>query len=62
MKCSKASLIPSNISALTINAPRVTYNSVAMYSCLPGYAVRNHVNRTCEASGAWTGAVSTCER
>lgn len=61
MKCSKADLIPSNTSVLTINAPRVTYNSTAVYSCLPGYAVRNHVNRTCQDNGDWTGAASTCE-
>lgn len=61
MVCDKALLLPSNTTALTINADRVTYLSVATYSCLPGYAVRNVTSRTCQADGTWNSTASHCE-
>lgn len=65
MVCDKALLLPSNTTALAINADRVTYGSVATYSCLPGYAIRDvndtTMTRTCQANGTWNSTASHCE-
>lgn len=59
--CNKDQLIPQNTSALTIDAPRWTFNSNAMYSCLPGYALRGTIMRTCQDNGNWSSVASYCE-
>ena len=33
-----------------------------MYSCSPGYALTGPPNRTCLATGAWSGAAPTCQK
>lgn len=38
-----------------------TYQSVVSYACQTGYAMRGDSQRTCQASGDWTGSVPLCE-
>ncbi|XP_011409624.1 PREDICTED: CUB and sushi domain-containing protein 1-like [Amphimedon queenslandica] len=59
--CDKALLFPANTTALTINANRFTFRSIATYTCLPGYVVRSAITRTCQSDGTWSSTPSYCE-
>lgn len=38
-----------------------TYQSVVSYACKTGFAMRGGSQRTCQASGEWTGSLALCE-
>lgn len=48
---------PSNGS---VSAPTTTYDATATYSCSSGFIPKGTLTRTCQASGAWSGAAPTC--
>ena len=39
-----------------------TYQSVAAYECDSGFNLEGDMERTCQASGGWSGAAPTCNR
>ena len=39
----------------------ITYKSIVSYACETGYAMRGGSQRTCQASGEWTGSLPLCE-
>ena len=61
MECSKADLLPSNTTGLTINSPRITFGAVASYECSEAFQLEGVETRECQADGTWTGAAPTCQ-
>jgi hypothetical protein len=43
-----------------VSAPTLTTGSTATYSCGAGYDLVGSATRSCQASGAWSGAAPTC--
>ena len=41
---------------------RTTFEHTATYSCHTGYVLVGNSNRTCQATGRWSGSASTCRR
>ena len=41
---------------------RTTFGQTATYSCNTGYNLVGGGTRICQASGVWSGNVSTCQR
>ena len=39
-----------------------TFGETAIYSCNTGYNLVGDNNRTCQATGEWSGSEPTCER
>ena len=37
-----------------------TFDSVATYSCDPGYALNGNAKRRCLADGTWSGTIPSC--
>jgi hypothetical protein len=44
----------------TVAAAVTTYGASATYTCATGYAASASTTRTCQASGAWSGAAPSC--
>jgi hypothetical protein len=44
----------------SVSAPSTTYGATATYSCSAGFIPKGTLTRTCQASGAWSGAAPTC--
>ena len=44
----------------TVSAPKLTYNSVATYSCLVGATLSGVATRSCQSNGTWSGTAPTC--
>ena len=40
---------------------RTTFAQTATYSCDPGYNLVGSTQRTCQATGVWSGSVPTCQ-
>ena len=43
-----------------MNVLGLTYESSALYTCLPGYDIDGSVNRTCLGNGSWSDAAPVC--
>ena len=41
---------------------RTTFEHTATYSCHMGYILVGNSNRTCQATGSWSGSKPTCQR
>ena len=44
----------------TVSVSGTTYNSVANYSCDPGFGLIGDAMRTCLGTGNWSGSEPTC--
>lgn len=44
----------------SVAASITTYGATAQFSCNAGYSLSSTTNRTCQASGTWSGASPTC--
>ena len=44
----------------TVSFSTTTYNSVANYSCITGYALTGNSSRTCLDLGTWSDSQPTC--
>ena len=40
----------------------IPVDTVATYTCNPGYTLNGGSTRTCESDGVWSGSAPTCQR
>ena len=45
----------------TVSVSGTDYQSVATYTCLPGYALIGQANRICQLNETWSGQPPTCK-
>lgn len=44
-----------------VSLTATVFESVATYSCFPGYTLQGNATRECGADAQWTGQAPTCE-
>ena len=53
--------LPSPTNGIVQFSPSVTYQSIAVFSCMVGYRVTEPSSLTCEANGQWSDSPPQCE-
>lgn len=53
-------LTPPANGGVSTNTGNNLYNSIASFTCSPGYTLSSAATRTCGSTGAWSGTTPTC--
>ena len=61
ISCGVPDLPLVNSSGLSVIYSTLTYSSTVTYSCNVGYNLVGSPNRTCTASGSWSGIPPQCQ-